>query len=306
MNDGASGKLSLGPVLFNWPADTWRDFHFRIAEESPVDTVYLGEVVCSKRAPFIAPHLPAVIERLRATGKEVVLSSLALIMDDRDMETALSVTADPGVLVEANDVAIAAELAGRPHVVGPFVNVYNEGTLGWLARNGAVRLVASCELPAASLEAIARTAPDVEIEAQAFGRLPLALSARCYHARAHGLHKDGCQYMCGQDMDGMPLDTLDGDAFLAVNGTQVMSHTVCNLAHELDALQAMGIHRFRLWPHAVDMVTVARIFRDTLDGRIDGDEATARLGKIVRFADFANGFYYGREGAKMVERANTL
>jgi len=300
MKTDAPAKLTLGPVLFNWPAEAWRDFHFRIADEAPVDTVCLGEVVCSKRAPFIAPHLPAVIERLTAAGKEVVLSSLALIMDARDMEAALSVTTDPDILVEANDMAVAAELAGRPHVIGPFVNVYNEGTLEYLAGNGAVRFVAPCELPGRALAAIAQAVPGVEIEAQVFGRLPLALSARCYHARAHDLHKDGCQYMCGEDPDGMALQTLDGDGFLAVNGTQVMSHAICNLIRELGALRAMGIHRFRLWPHSVDMVAVARIFRSALDGRIDSEEGTARLGELAGFAGFSNGFYYGREGAAQV------
>lgn len=299
-------KLSLGPVLFHWPANVWRDFYFRIADEAPVDTVYLGEVVCSKRAPFIAPHLPEVIARLAGAGKEVVLSSLALIMDERDMETARAAVTGADILVEANDMAIAAELAGRPHVIGPFVNVYNEGTLGYLARNGAVRLVAPCELPAKALAAMARAVPEVEIEAQAFGRLPLALSARCYHARAHDLHKDGCQFTCGQDPDGMALKTLDGDGFLAVNGTQVMSDTICNLVRELGELRAMGIHRFRLWPHSVDMAAVARVFRDALDGRTDGGTAAACLSDLAGFADFSNGFYHGREGAVLVADRDAL
>ena len=60
--------LTLGPVLFHWEAAAWRDFHLRIADEAPVDTVVIGEVVCSKRMPFVAEHLPAVIDRLRAGG----------------------------------------------------------------------------------------------------------------------------------------------------------------------------------------------------------------------------------------------
>ena len=30
-------KLTLGPILFNWEADAWRDFYFRIADEARVD-----------------------------------------------------------------------------------------------------------------------------------------------------------------------------------------------------------------------------------------------------------------------------
>ena len=47
-----TAELTLGPILFHWPADKKRDFYFQIADESPVDTVYIGEVICSKRSPF--------------------------------------------------------------------------------------------------------------------------------------------------------------------------------------------------------------------------------------------------------------
>ena len=47
-----ASELTLGPVLFNWQPERWRDFYFRIADEAPVATVYLGEAVCSKRAPL--------------------------------------------------------------------------------------------------------------------------------------------------------------------------------------------------------------------------------------------------------------
>ena len=39
-------KLTLGPVLFNWTPEAWRDFYLRIADEAPVDTVCIGDKVC--------------------------------------------------------------------------------------------------------------------------------------------------------------------------------------------------------------------------------------------------------------------
>jgi collagenase-like PrtC family protease len=137
------------------------------------------------------------------------------------------------------------------------------------------------------------------LEVQAFGRLPLALSARCYHARGHGLHKDGCQYVCGEDADGLSVSTLDGAPFLAVNGTQTLSFTIYNLVAELSALLAMGIGRFRLWPHAIDMVAVAEIFRAVLDDSMEVPEATSRLARLADFAPFSNGFYHGVEGVAL-------
>ncbi len=201
--------LSLGPLLFHWDAEKKRDFYFRIADESSFDTVYVGEVVCSKRAPFFAPYIPEVVERLQRGGKQVILSTLALIMSEPEMEQVIELSENTDLLIEANDIGTAALLTGRPHVIGPFVNVYNEGTLEYLANQGAVRISLPWELPSESLTALARPA-NAELEAQVFGRMPLAISARCYHARAHGLHKSKCQFVCADDLNGMNVETLDG------------------------------------------------------------------------------------------------
>ena len=42
--------LTLGPLLFNWKLERRRDFYFRVADEAPVDCVYLGEVVAPAAA----------------------------------------------------------------------------------------------------------------------------------------------------------------------------------------------------------------------------------------------------------------
>ncbi len=294
-----TATLSLGPLLFNWEADAKRDFYFRIADEAPLDTVYVGEVVCSKRSPFFDPHLPAVIERLGRGGKRVVHSTLALIMNEREMDAVRALAGEPDLPVEANDIGSLALFAGRPHIVGPFVNVYNEDTLAYLAGQGANLVSLPWELSAGPLAALAKSGV-VDLEVQVFGRVPLAISARCYHARAHGLHKDGCQYVCAEDRDGMDVDTLDGEAFLCVNGTQTLSHTISNLIGELAELQAMGIAAFRLWPHDVDMVAVAQTFRGVLDGGESAEDGRQRLQALAGFAPFSNGFYYGKEGVTQV------
>ncbi len=294
-------RLTLGPLLFNWPVEQRRDFYFRIADEAPVDTVCVGEVICSKRTPFFAPYLPDVIERLQNAGKEVVLSTLALVSTDRETDE-LRDAADSGLIVEANDFAAVSLLRDTPFHVGPFVNVYNEATVAYLANRGAGRVCPPVELPAESLGVLAR-ADLTEIEVQAFGRAPLAVSARCYHARAHGLHKDGCQYVCEKDMDGMTVETLDGDAFLAVNGIQTLSYRYLNLIEDLVPLVEAGITRFRLHPHDIDMVAVAMAFRRVLDGDIPPAEATAHLGEIAGSLPFCNGFLHHAEGAALIRPA---
>ena len=136
---------------------------------------------------------------------------------------------------------------------------------------------------------------------QVFGQLPLAISARCYAARARNLAKDGCRFVCGEHPEGMAVETLDAVPFLTVNGTQTLSHNVLDLLPELPHLRALGIRRFRLSPQNVDMVAVARTFRAALGGAIDVAEAEARLEALCPVADFANGYFHGQPGHALVE-----
>lgn len=291
--------LTLGPVLFNWPADEWRDFHFRMADEAPYDTVCLGEVVCAKRWPFLEPHVAQVTERLERAGKEVVFSSLALVMNAREAGMVQALSEDGGRLVEANDLSAIAHLQGRPHAVGPFISTYNEGTLVYFEARGAVRVALPAELPGPSIAVLAAAAT-AELEIQVFGRLPLALSARCYHARSRDLTKDSCNFVCIDDPGGMELETLDGEPFLAVNGTQTLSHGHLNLLGELGALKQAGIPRFRILPQPLDMVAVGEIFADVLAGRLEAEAGTERLAALTGEVPFTNGFYHGEAGEAWV------
>ena len=71
-------RLSVGPIQFHWPRQQMLDFYERI-ESSEADIVYLGETVCSKRRELRHQDWLDVAERLLASGKEVVLSTLALV-----------------------------------------------------------------------------------------------------------------------------------------------------------------------------------------------------------------------------------
>jgi len=291
-----STTLTLGPVLFNWPADRWRDFYFRIADEAQIDHVCIGEVVCSKRQPFFADVLPNVIERLERAGKEVLLSSLVLPTLRREVRHDAELI-NARHMIEVNDASMLPLVAGRPHAIGPFVNVYNEGTLGFLVSRGARLVALPPELPRSSIEAIASATPDVTIEVWAFGRTPLAMSARCYHARLHGHSKDSCQFVCDQDTDGAIVETLDDEPFLVVNGVQTLSHTFCNLLKDASDLVSIGVSSLRLSPHTCDMVVISQLFRDVLDGRLDADDAFLCSRDLCSSATFSNGFIHGAAGA---------
>jgi collagenase-like PrtC family protease len=292
--------LTLGPLLFNWTADDWTDFYARIADEAPVDRVCLGEVVCSKRLPFYIDRIPQAMERLQRAGKTVVLSSLALVTLKRERQMCADLALSSDVEIEVNDLTMLAHLAaGRSFSVGPLVNIYNEGTLEFLAKHGATHICLPPELPLESLSKLARTAAALGATAEiwAFGRIPLAISGRCYHARIHGLTKDNCQFVCSEDPDGLKVETLDRERFLAINGVQTLSFSHCNLIDDLDRLRAAGVASFRLSPQHCDMVAVARLFRKALDFEVDGHQATAELSRLLPDATFSNGFLAGPCGA---------
>jgi collagenase-like PrtC family protease len=295
-------ELVLGPVLFHWPAATLRDFWFRIADEGDYDTVCVGEVVCSKRMALFADHLPAVIERLRRAGKEVLLSGLVLVADEREAAAMREFAASAPGLAEANDVSQLRDLRGRPHAIGPFVNIYNEDTLGFLAGQGAVRACLNPEVPGSLIGDLARLAT-IPLEVVVFGRVPLAISARCFHARAEERSKDSCQFACRADPDGRPIRTIEGAPFLAMNGLQTLSFGCVNLVGELAALRAMGIDRFRLFPHSGDMLATAALFRDVLEGRLEPAAAVPGLARLHPEMPFANGFYHGVPGHRFVAPA---
>ena len=292
--------LSLGPLLFNWPPEQFRDFYFRIADEADIDTVYLGETVCTKRRAFNAPFYPKIIERLQAADKQIILSSLQLVMDTKDMASLTDTTAlADEFLVEANDLSACSQLAGKPHALGPSINIYNETTLRYFEKEGATRVSLNAELPSDTLKILTSSA-SCALEVQVFGRLPLAISARCFHARAHRLAKNGCQYICDRDPDGLTVNTLDDQPFLAINGLQTLSYTYVNLLAEIPDLMEMGIRNFRLSPHTADMVKTANLYRARAAGRISGREATERLQKMVPNADFSNGFFHGQAGFETI------
>jgi collagenase-like PrtC family protease len=293
-------RLTLGPLLHNWPAERRLDFYRAIAAEAPVDTVVLGEIVCAKRSPFVAEATLEAARLLEAAGKTVVFSTLALPVQPRERAEmrALCAQAETGVPVEANEAGALALLADRPHRVGPFFNTYNGETLRVLAGQGATTVCLPWELTVADIATIAAVARDaaVEIEVPAFGAVPLAISARCYHARAHGLSKDGCQYVCGEDPAGMPVATLDGQDFLRVNGTQTLSGAALVLVREAPALAQAGVTALRLMPEDVDMVAVSRAYRDLLDGRRDAAAVERDLHKCLGRLRPANGYLYGVAG----------
>ena len=292
-------KLTLGPCLFNWKVNDWKDFYFKIAEESVIDEVYLGEVVCYKRWPFFEVAFDDVINRLKACGKKVNLSGFSLILGDSEMNTTkkfIEIANNENYLMEVNDIGLLGLLKNKPFIIGPTINVYNESTMETLANQGAVRFCFPYESDKSALEILSKTTT-CEKEMFVFGRMPLAIAARCYHARIHKTTKDDCKYVCEKDYNGKPISTLVDENFLTINGTQTMSFSYNNLINELIEMKQMGINVFRISPHFFDMVSIIKLFKEVLDKKISSSEAMSKIKDIMpENTTFSNGFYKGIDG----------
>ena len=297
MTNGRNPRLALGPIQYYWSRDDLLAFYDSVAE-SPVDIVYLGETVCAKRRTLRLDDWLALGERLAATGKEVVLSSLALIEAESELKTLRRLCANDRFLVEANDMAAVQLLAAADvgFVAGPFVNIYNQHTLATLARLGLKRWVMPVELSRDTLTTMQAERPDgVETELFAYGRLPLALSARCFTARAHKLPKDDCQYRCLDYPDGMTLSTQEDERFLALNGIQTQSARTYTLLRDVDDIRRLGVDILRISPQSRHTPAIIRIFADVLEARRDGADAESELTGYMPAAP-CDGYWKGEPG----------
>ncbi|HPE81724.1 MAG TPA: U32 family peptidase [Gammaproteobacteria bacterium] len=299
-------RLALGPVLYYWSRDDLFAFYESIAD-TPVDIVYLGETVCAKRRSLRLDDWLALGARLADAGKQVVLSSLALIEAESELKALRRLCDNGRFLVEANDMAAVHMLAGKTEfVAGPFVNIYNQQTLAVLARLGLRRWVMPVELSRDTLAAMQTQRPDsVETELFAFGRLPLALSARCFTARAHKLPKDDCQFRCLDYPDGMLLSTQDDARFLALNGIQTQSAQTYTLLRELDDIRGLGVDVLRISPQSRHTPAIVQAFSDVLHSRLDAAQGQADISRYMP-AGPCDGYWAGRPGLGWGEPAGTV
>ncbi len=80
-----------------------------------------------------------------------------------------------------------------------------------MASLGATRWVMPLEMRASDLAVVQKAAPaGLQTEVFAYGRMPLAFSARCFTARHYNLPKDDCGFRCIEHADGQLLKSRGG------------------------------------------------------------------------------------------------
>lgn len=298
-------RISLGPCQFDWGKNALKNFYRKMAFETPVDIVYVGEVVCSKRQSLTPEEMVELARELEGSGKEVVFSTLGLVMNtvEEDLLHRMAKAArEGGWWLEANDMGGIAVGEGYPMVAGPHITTYNPETVAFLKRVGVRRVVFPVELSAQSMaDMIRRQEGEVALEVFAYGKLPLTFSARCYTARAFRFSKANCQFKCGDFADGMTMRTQEGVPFLAINGTQTMSHRIYNLVDDTQRLEQMGVDVVRLSPQSQSMAEIITVWHDRLNQRISGEEAFHRLLELNGGEPFCNGYFNGRPGLEFIK-----
>ena len=289
-------KLALGPILYYWPRDAVLRFYDMVAA-SPVDIVYLGETVCSRRHELRLADWLAVADVLAAAGKEVVLSTQALLESGSDVATLRRLTGNGRYLAEANDIgAVHCVPAGAGFIAGPHLNLYNADSVALMAELGARRWVMPLEMGREALAVMLESLPPgLETEVFAYGRMPLAFSARCFTARQRDLGKDDCRFSCLEHPDGMALRTREGKGFLVLNGTQIQSELTYNLLGELADIKAMGVDVVRVSPQAHRCGEVLAIFDSARRGTLGLAAAQSRLAPLMP-SKGCDGYWFGQPG----------
>ena len=268
-------RLSLGPLQYFWPRQQVFDFYRNLAG-SAIEVIYLGETVCSKRRELRLEDWLVLARELTECGHQVVLSTLTLIEAESELAALQRLMDNGEFLVEANDMS-SVQLASQRHlpfVGGPGLNIYNHESLTLLQGLGLCRVVLPVELGRRELvdmRQALRTEQAVlpEFELIAWGRLPLAHSARCFTARTQQRSKDNCEFCCLEHPEGLAVTTRDGQRALTINGIQVQSGDIHDLAPELQDVQQAGADLLRLYPQPeVTMSEVLQRFSQAQQGEV--------------------------------------
>lgn len=266
-------KYALGPLLYFWPKQDVENF-YQQAANSQANIIYLGESVCSKRREMKPAHWFDIAKQLAADGKQVVLSTMALLEAPSEVNVMKKYIDNGDFTIEANDVS-AIQLASDskvPFVVGPAVNAYNAQTLQLFLKQGMTRWCMPVELSREWLSQVMTQCEQLgirnkfEVEVFSHGYLPLAYSARCFTARAEDKPKDECETCCIRYPTGLKVESQEGQEVFNLNGIQTQSGYCYNLINDLTSMTGL-VDVVRLSPLGLETFTHLDQFKSNEQGQ---------------------------------------
>ncbi|WP_075338648.1 U32 family peptidase [Yersinia enterocolitica] len=265
-------KYALGAVLYYWPKTDIETF-YQAAASSSADIIYLGENVCTKRREMKVGDWLALAKDVAASGKQVVISTLALLQAPSELNELKRYVENGDFLLEANDlgaVNMAAE-RGLPFVAGHALNCYNAYALRILRRQGMMRWCMPVELSRDWLANVLQQCEELgfrnqfKVEVLSYGHLPLAYSARCFTARSEDRAKDECETCCIKYPQGRPVLSQEDQQVFILNGIQTQSGYCYNLGNDLISMQGL-VDIVRLSPQGMETLDVIDQFRANESG----------------------------------------
>lgn len=295
-------KLSLGAIQYLWPRQTVEDF-YQTQINSPIDIIYLGETVCAKRRFLKPAEWIDLAKELALSGKQVVLSTLTLIEAQSDLAGVKRLCQNGDIAVEANDMGAVQLMVDQslPFVGGPSLNIYNAQTLKILQQQGLTRWVMPVELNAETMKDILADSDEmgfkdkIETEVFAFGRMPLAYSARCFTARFRNLAKDDCQLVCQEYPEGLAMESQEDQEFFTINGVQTQSGRIQHLLTHWPEMQDIGVDIMRLSPQPNYMTEIIQRYHQVITGESTDIDIQSML-----TASACDGYWRGEPGMAFI------
>ena len=175
-----------------------------------------------------------------------------------------------------------------------------------MASLGARRWVMPLEMRQSDLAVLLKDKPaGLETEVFAYGRMPLAFSARCFTARHYNLPKDDCGFRCIEHPDGQLLQTREKEPFLVINGIQTQSARVHNLVLDIPALRAAGADILRLSPQSQHMDKIIAAFDAARRAERPDPATLANMRPFMPEAS-CNGYWHGKPGLDLITPAPAI
>lgn len=278
------------------------------------DAVYLGLADFSLRALrkgelINESNLADAVKIAHELGKKVYCTFNIFAYDDdiEKLKTKIEIikTARPDALI-ITDMGVLRVLKKElqnldiEFHISTQTNILNSEAVKFYRDLGAKRVILARELSFSKIEKIRKKVPDVELEMFVHGAQCMAYSGRCllsdYLTKGKRLANQGaCAQSCRWSYK-LVEETRPNEQYEIIQdnfGSHIMSTKDLCLIKHIQKLKEIGVDSFKIEGRTKSLYyvsAVAKIYRQTLDGKIDPDFAFEELKKVGN-RGYCEGFF---------------